>query len=254
MKLTVLGSGTLVPHAERGTPGFAVTGSGTDGVLLFDGGSGTLQRAARAGIDWRAARHLFYTHFHPDHTLDLVSYLFASNYAPPQPRTDTLTLLGPEGLNYFYARLREAWPAVTPKSYELAVCELAHRDKFSLPGGWKVHCAAMDHGDSGGLGYRIERDGRVLVLSGDTQYCEELSWLALGADLLVVECSADEEHAVEGHMTPSQVARVIAEADVKKVLLNHVYPPLDPLALAAECAQLAGVQVEAAADLRSYEV
>ncbi|MBW7996538.1 MAG: MBL fold metallo-hydrolase [Candidatus Glassbacteria bacterium] len=254
MKLTVLGSGTLVPHAERGSPGFAVSGDGSPEVLLFDGGSGTLQRAVRAGIDWRAASRLFYTHYHPDHTLDLVSFLFAANYAPPEPRTSSLTVFGPAGLQNFYHRVQAAWPSVTPTNYELALRELNPGDNVEIEGNWCVSCAAMDHGESGGLGYRVEREGRALVLSGDTQYCPELVRLAADADLLVCECSADDAGRVDGHMTPSQVARVAAESGVKKILINHVYSPLAPEILAAECAKISGARVEHAVDLRSYEV
>ncbi len=254
MKLTILGSGTLVPHELRGAPGYAVSALDARELLLFDSGSGTLQRAARAGLDWRGVNHIFYTHYHPDHTLDLVSFLFAANYAPPEPRTRPLTVHGPAGLEDFYGHIATAWPSIAPKHYDLDLRVLSHEAEVHIDGGWRVSCMAMDHGASGGLGYRVKREGRVLALSGDTQYCANLVRLADSADLLVCECSSDEANRVEGHMTPAQVARVASESGAKRVLITHVYPPLEPLELADECEQLFGVAVEPGVDLQSYEV
>ncbi len=254
MRLTILGSGTLVPHGQRGAPGYAVSGDSSPELLLFDGGSGTLQHTAQAGLDWRAVCHIFYTHYHPDHSLDLVSFLFAANYAPPAPRTRPLTVHGPVGLESFYGHLVAAWPSIAPRHYDLNLREPGHGAKLRIEGGWRVSCMAMDHGESGGLGYRVEHSGRVLALSGDTQYCDNLVRLARGAHLLVCECSSDEANRVEGHMTPAQVARAVTESKAKRVLITHVYPPLEPSELAGQCGQLCAVTVEPGVDLQSYEV
>ena len=80
MRVVILGSGTLVPTGVRGPAGYAVLSAGR--VLLVDGGSGTLRRLYEAGIDYRAIDQLFYTHVHPDHTGDLVPFLFAQRYRP----------------------------------------------------------------------------------------------------------------------------------------------------------------------------
>lgn len=123
-----------------------------------------------------------------------------------------------------------------------------------LEQGWNLSWLAVDHGDSPSLGYRVERDGRVLAISGDTQYCANLVELARDADLLVAECSSDDDHSVPGHMTPSQVAKAANEANVKRVVITHVYPPLEPSELAAQCGKLSGVRVEPGSDLNVYEV
>lgn len=256
MRLTVLGSGTLVPRPDRGAPGFIIAPDEGEagGLVIVDSGSGTLYRAERAGIDWRAVNHLFYTHYHPDHTLDLVSFLFAANWAPPSPRTETLQVCGPAGLEEFVERVCGAWPSLRPKSYELRLNELVPGRGIRTASGWQVKCAAVDHGDQGGLAYRFSRGKGELVLSGDTQYCRALAELAAGADLLVCECSTDDAHAVEGHLSPQLVARIVRESGVGRVLLNHVYPLWDPAELAARVASLCEAQVEPAEDLRTYVI
>jgi len=252
LRVTILGAGTLVPHPERGAPGLAVT-TGKE-TLLFDSGSGTLYRAARAWLDWREISHIFYTHYHPDHTLDLVSFLFASNYTPNAERIEDLNIYGPCGLNEFYKALGAAWPSVVPKNFRLNLRELAAGETVESGSGWVVQTALVAHGDTGALAYRVTSDTRSVVYSGDTEYCPALVSLARGADLLVCECSADDAHQVPGHLSPSGVTRVIRESGVRRVLLTHVYPPLNPAELARICAQNTGASVEAARDMSIHEV
>jgi len=252
LRLTVLGAGTLVPHAERGNPGFVVNACGES--LLFDSGAGTLYRAVRAGLNWQEISHIFYTHFHPDHTLDLVSFLFAANYTPGAEREDPLYVYGPAGLEDFYNRISAAWPTVTPKNYRLDLCELAPDEIVKGDAGWEVKAASMEHSVAGALAYRVSDGSKSLVLSGDTQYCEALVDITRSADLLVCECSADDRHSTPGHMSPASVARVAGESGVKRILLTHVYPPLNPDELARQCEQMCEATVEPARDLEIYEV
>ena len=64
MKLIVLGSGTLLPTAQRASAGFALL-EGDDWFQL-DLGRGVLQRMCQEGLDPLRLRHLFLSHIHPD--------------------------------------------------------------------------------------------------------------------------------------------------------------------------------------------
>lgn len=254
MQLTVLGSGTLVPLIDRGPAGHAVTVAGR--TLLFDSGAGTLWRARRNGIAWQAIDQVFYSHYHPDHTLDLVSLLFASKYAPGKERQRPLYLYGPPGLEEFCRGLWRVWPAVEPRKFELARRELRPGDSVTGEG-WRVVAGAVSHGEAtaNALCYRVEETGgKALVYSGDTEYSPGLVELCRGAELLVCECSTAEERRVEGHMTPSQVARVAQESGVPRVLLVHIYPIADPRELARQVADQCRAQVEPARDGLRMEV
>src|SRR5690606_19204249 len=61
---------------------------------------------------------------------------------------------------------------------------------------WRVSAAAVDHGERLGLSYdewpclayRFQKDGKSIVISGDTVACDPLIALARGADVLVQCC------------------------------------------------------------------
>lgn len=219
MRVTILGAGTAIPR-----PGYSPAGLyarvGREHVVL-DAGAGTLQRLARLGVSFRNVDRLFLSHFHPDHCLDLVSFLFAMRLPPPA-RTKPFTVYGPHGLTRLYRRLCTAFSRwIEPRSYRLRLVEL-HPGVVRLPG-YTVRAESMYHSTEA-LGYRIEAGGKAVAYSGDTEPCEDLVRLGQGADLLILECSMRDERRVEGHLTPSECGQIAAEAGCRRLVLTHFYP------------------------------
>ena len=70
------------------------------------------------------------------------------------------------------------------------------------------------------------RDGRTLVVTGDTAPCHATVEAARGAELLVHDASFAEEEAQRavdtGHSTVGQAAAVAREAEVKLLALVHI--------------------------------
>ena len=48
--------------------------------LLFDSGPGTMRRLLEAQTTIFDITHIFYSHFHPDHTGEFVPFIFATKY------------------------------------------------------------------------------------------------------------------------------------------------------------------------------
>jgi ribonuclease BN (tRNA processing enzyme) len=86
-----------------------------------------------------------------------------------------------------------------------------------------ISAAEVDHGEGSALAYRIEEGGKSVVYTGDTGYSDALVALARHADLLISECSYPDGHPANGHLTPSLVGHIAAEAGAGMVVLVHMY-------------------------------
>jgi len=224
MEIYAIGSGTGVPSLRRGSPATVIRAGKS--VMLLDSGSGTLGRLLAVGIHFSEIDYLLYSHFHPDHTADLVPFLFASNYGIERKRTRELSLIGHEGIARFYEGLQDVYGQwVIPQSYTLNLIEMKDKEvafsDFSLQG------FDLEHSDHS-IGFRVTTPGgKSVAYSGDTDYCPNLIRLAREVDLLILECSFPDDRKVEGHLTPSLAGRVAREAGCKRLLLTHFYPPCD---------------------------
>jgi len=74
--------------------------------LLFDSGPGTMRRLLRTKTTIFDIDYIFYSHFHPDHTAELVPFLFATKYPDISQRQRALTLVAGRGFEDFFAGLK----------------------------------------------------------------------------------------------------------------------------------------------------
>ncbi|MBI4758310.1 MAG: MBL fold metallo-hydrolase [Chloroflexi bacterium] len=249
IEVIILGSGTGVPSLRRGAPGMVVMVDSEP--LLFDSGSGTLERLLRAGIAYQDLNYVFYSHTHNDHTADLGPLLFALKSTPGYTRERPLHLVGPRGFRRFVRHLLAFYPWCQPERYDLRVHEL-------MPGrlrqsDWEVFARPTAHTDAS-IAYRLEVGGKAIVYSGDTGMCPELIELSKGADLLVLESSYPDGLGVEGHLTPGRAGEVAALAGARRLVLTHFYPLCDEYDIAAQCRRTFGGELIVAQDLMRVEV
>ncbi|HWN81531.1 MAG TPA: MBL fold metallo-hydrolase, partial [Candidatus Udaeobacter sp.] len=221
--------------------------------VLFDGGSGTLRRLAEAGIDYRTIDQLFYTHLHPDHTGDLVPFLFAQRYRPAPPRTTALSLHGPRGFQSFVTQLKVIYGRwIEGPDYAVEVRELW--DSATAVGSLRIAAVPMRHSVAA-VGYRItDGDGLTCAYTGDTDVTPRVVELARGAELLIADCAMPDESKIDGHLTPGLVGELATEAGVGMVCLSHFYPPCDRVDVVAQCRRTFAGPVIAAADLMQIEL
>ena len=250
MQLTVIGSGTAALRAERGLSGYVLRND--EELYLLDGGSGTLKKCAEAGISYKAIDKIFYTHLHPDHTTDLVPFLFATKHTPGFLRTNKLEIYGPVGFTEFFRKVTDVYGVgLTEVDYELETTEMS-RDRLTFED-LRVETNLMQHAKNA-IGYRFTADNRVFVYSGDTDYCEEIIALARDADLLLLECSFPDHMKVAGHLTPTEAGRVAQKAGAKRLLLTHLYPPCDEEDILTACRRGYDGRVELAYDLMQVNI
>jgi len=230
MRLTVLGTGTIALSAARSCAGYYVE-AGRARVLM-DCGSGTSRRLAELGIEWQSLTHIALTHFHVDHHADLPTILFAWKYGQLPPRSAPVDVIGPLGTKGLLDRLAAAYGDwVTAPGYEVRVTELAPGGTFDL-GGATLACTKVPHSPES-VAYSITEDGRRLVYSGDTGFDPAFAEWARGCDVLVLECSLPQSMAIVEHLTPEQCGEIARLAEPRRLVLTHLYPPVESVDIAA---------------------
>jgi ribonuclease BN (tRNA processing enzyme) len=252
--VTILGSGTCVPSLKRGS--CAVLMELGETKLLFDSGPGTMHRLLSAGIEIFDIDYIFYSHFHPDHTGELVPFIFATKYPDSDRRNRLLTMAGGNGFAKFISKLKDVYgELMTLPENKLRFLELegGQTDKRQFSS-FAVETMPMKHSQES-IAYRItDSDGKSLVYSGDTDTTENLVTLAAGADLLICESAMPDALKVPGHLTPSLAGDLAARARVKKLVLTHLYPECDQFDIAGQCRRTYPGPLVIAEDLMRMEV
>ena len=139
-----------------------------------------------------------------------------------------MTVYGPQGLLEFTQDLLEnvkPWKKVAETlqcSGYLNIYEILS-GKFTEEKEWICSTTPVHH--AGGIAYRIDNEGKSLTYSGDTVPDKNLIKLAKETDLLIHECSFPNEELLIGlHTTASNLGKIAAEANCKKLVLTHLYP------------------------------
>jgi ribonuclease BN (tRNA processing enzyme) len=186
----------------------------------------------------------------------LVPFLFGTKYPDTAFQKHPLTLWGGDGFIKLYNGLNAVYGDwMTPEKKWLKLMELTeniHRDYQC--DNFKLRVAAMNHRPES-LAYRIQvPDGRSVVYSGDTDYCENLIALSKQTDLLICECSMPENMKISGHLTPKLAGAIANEAKVKKMILTHLYPQCDHVDLIDQANQTYKGPIIVAEDLMTIEL
>src|SRR5215831_10255163 len=170
MKLTILGSGTIVPDGSRNSAGYFV--ELPDARIMLDCGAGTLHALARYQLPWEQMTYLFVSHFHADHIGELASLLFAFSYGTTTVRSDVFTIIGPNGLKSVFDGLETAFGGkLLNTKFPINIVMLWPGARLNLGNRSELSVCKTPHTDES-LAVRIESGGRSLCYTGDTAYSE----------------------------------------------------------------------------------
>jgi ribonuclease BN (tRNA processing enzyme) len=205
--------------------------------LLFDSGPGTLRRLLEAETTIFDLGYIFYSHFHPDHTAELVPLIFATKYPDGGRRQSALTITAGRGFSDFFEKLKAVygkWIELPPGLLEIVELDNSSRDKRNFQN-FTVESAPVEHNPES-IAIRItSADRSSVVYSGDTDYSENLIELAKDADLLICESAMPDSMGVKGHLTPSMAGEIASRAGVRRLILTHFYPDCEYVDIAQEC-------------------
>jgi ribonuclease Z len=256
------GTGSPLPDRRRAGPCFAIVAGGK--LFVFDAGEGAQETLTLMGLPSSRVEAVFLTHFHSDH-IDGLGPLALQHWAGGAAEAP-LPVYGTAGVERVVNGLNEAY--AIDSGYRIA----HHGPEVVPPGGYGLAPHPFDLPDSEesavvydqdgarilafrvchepvteAVGYRIEYQGRSVVVTGDTRRCDRVARAAQNADLLVHEAlqptllrimgqaAADTEqpniaaiaHDIEDyHTTPREAAEVAQAAHVRALALTHLIPPM----------------------------
>ncbi len=233
--LTILGSGTCVPSLVRNPCSVLIEIDGAK--LLFDSGAGTMKRLLETGTTIFDVSVIFYSHLHPDHTGELVSFIFSTKYPDQNSRKKPLTIVAGKGFLEFFNRLKKAygtWIELEPDIFRIIELDNTANDRCDF-NNFTVKSSPVDHNPES-VAYRItDSRGKSIVYSGDTDFSENLISLSQNADILICESALPDELKVSGHLTPSQAGEIATRANVNRLVLTHFYPECDKVDIEKQC-------------------
>jgi len=251
-RIILLGTkgGPRVGEAGRSNPSTLILIN--DVPYLVDCGYGASKQLLTAGIALNRLRHVFITHHHSDHNLEVGPLIYNAWITGLPIHID---LYGPVGLrrmtNLFFDYERfDINTRIVDEGREdprklVSVHEFARAGVVLSNDAVKITSCRVRHPPIfQAYAYRFDARDRSVVISGDTAYAPQLAEFAKGADVLIHEvmylpgieallkrlpnAKRLREHLMAAHTLPEDVGRIAALAGVGTLVLSHFVPGDDP--------------------------
>jgi ribonuclease Z len=241
-KVTLLGTGTPIPVPDRFGPSTLVEAG--DQKLLFDAGRGVTIRLHQLGVPIGRIDALLLTHFHSDHTVGIPD-LWLTGWLQSHfgTRTAPMRVIGPEGAKALMTHLEQAYALdvsiriedekLPAQGAAIDVSEFGADGVVYERSGVRVIAFEVDHGAAikPAYGYRVEYDGRSVVISGDTRFNHNVIRYGAGADLLIHEVAIVRpellkepfiQRIMAHHTTAREAGTVFAQTRPKLGAYTHM--------------------------------
>lgn len=241
-KVVMLGTGTPNPVPERSGPCTAIIVG--EKAYLVDMGIGCVRQAEvgrRMGIHQLDAKNLdtaFVTHMHSDHTLGFADLIFTPWVLE---RNNPLKVYGPTGIKKMAEKLHEAYEMdidARRNGFEQANMDGCTVEATEISEGViyedelvKVEAFLVNHPPFEAYGYKFTTPDKVIVISGDTTYNENLIKHAMGCDILIHEVYSSEGVKMRSpkwanyhrnvHTSSIELGELANEVNPKKLVLYH---------------------------------
>ena len=238
LKVTLLGTGTPRPKSDR--YGASTLVEAGEDKFIFDCGRCTLQRLFESGTVLKQANKLFLTHLHSDHTVGIPD-LWLTPWIYGR-WTDPFHVWGPVGTKNMMTKLQEAWEFDThirpvhdllpPEGAKIVPHEMKEGVVYEN-NGVRITAFEVDHRPiQPSYGYRIDYEGKAVVLSGDTAFSDNLIKFAKNVDLLIHNVGAAHEDELKAseryrnimtlHTSPEEAGEVFKRTNPKLSVYTHM--------------------------------
>lgn len=222
MKVTILGSGSCVFSLKRASSSILIETGSTN--LLLDAGTGCTRRLLEKGFRIEELDGIFLSHFHPDHSSELVPILFSLKYGNYSNLKDKFYILGGSGLKAFYENLTKVYGHWIDLEGKIQILEFDknNSEKFEF-NDITMSTFPVNHRPES-LALKIWDNKKTFVYSGDMDITTGFEMFIRNCDLLVIEASMPDNLRVKGHLTPEIAAEKAKAGNVRKMVLTHFYP------------------------------
>lgn len=221
LSLQFIGCGDAFGSGGRFNTCFHLVGDRTN--LLIDCGATSLVAMKQLGIDRNAIAMIVITHFHADHFGGIPFFILDAQFF--SKRREPLTIVGPIGLEDWYARVMEtAFPGSSQaaQKFEIHLVEIAAGGSLEI-GEVRVNAYQAVHGPPDGpyLAIRIEAEGRSVAYTGDTEWTSALIPAARDADLFIAEAYF-RDRAIFTHLSLDTIEANLDQLRPKRLVLTHM--------------------------------
>lgn len=229
MRLTVLGSGSTVPHPQRTSAAFWLETSG--GNILLDCSPTAASRMAACNVDFPNLDAMWISHFHIDHSGGLGPLLQGFKHSPQlKERVRELKIFGPVGLKSLIDRLQAVNNyRLLEQRFPVEIVEIEQLESFEILSGVDAVAMKTPHTDESHAIRITERDETSLVYSSDTGFDQKVATFANMTDLFILECTFIKNKPVEKHLELAEAMHLIRKAKPTRAMLTHFYPEWDDI-------------------------
>ncbi|QHW31273.1 MBL fold metallo-hydrolase [Paenibacillus rhizovicinus] len=255
-QLTVILLGTGTPRAFEGRAKSSVAVLAGSKAFLIDCGGAVVDQLIKAGVMPQRISDVLFTHHHSDHNSGFFDVFISSwrTHVVPgrvfEGRSVPMNVYGPTTTRDIIGKMRESFDfdANLRVNYNLSAEEAAKINYFERnegvvydQDGIRITAFEVDHRPVyPALAYKVEYNGKSVVVSGDTIPVANMITYSKGADLLIHESynkrwldalieefpeqAQSLSNPAKYHSTTLEVAELAKQAGVPHLVLTHHIP------------------------------
>lgn len=228
--MRIIGTSSAYPTDNNPTSSYLV--STDDGQILLDCGSGSML-ALEEVTDLETIDHVFISHKHPDHIADLGVF----QHRRLIKKMMNKELLDLQIVGRFDDALKDEMGSIKG-SQVIDLSTVEQIGPFNVSFHQTVHPIPT-------YAIRLEINGKSIVYTADTAYCEDLIEFSKGADVLIVESSLypEMDGSLAGHMTINEAIIFGEKSNAKQIILTHLpgYGPIERMHEEVRKSELANI-------------